>query len=448
MNVLLLLLTSIVLSVAAADPGTVSYDFVRTRSRSNRGDVLASLENEVTQYMINITVGTPPQPVQVLLDTGSSDLWVMGYGNPYCSQTGINNSTYNSSNEIDCNFGMFNPNVSKTWTYINSDFNISYAGGQFALGIFGNETVTLLDGTRVPQVGTSVADISTSDFGVMGIGFIANEASNNTGTNHFTYANFPVRLQQTGLIKSLAYSLYLDDINAPTGTLLFGGVDQAKYTNGLWTVPILQDSIDKTISNKPVEFYVAIDQVTHGSGKGESCNSNATETTLTNGSFIGLLDSGTTAVYLPTYLYNQINSLFNLTNGGFQYPVTPCNGYYGEINFYFSGVPIRIPLNDLLIPLTSFGVQETGTPMCISGILDAGNTTEATLGDVFLRSAYVVYDLDNYEISLGQAKYTNSSRIVPIVSGVPGAKPATDYMAPNSSCSALPKVPLKRPSTL
>ena len=35
------------------------------------------------------------------------------------------------------------------------------------------------------------------------------------------------------------------------------------------------------------------------------------------------------------------------------------------------------------------------------------------LGDNFLRSAYIVYDLDDNEISLAQVKYTSASVFLP-----------------------------------
>lgn len=60
--------------------------------------------------------------------------------------------------------------------------------------------------------------------------------------------------------------------------------------------------------------------------------------------------------------------------------------------------------------------------LTVTGISDAAGST-AVLGDTFLRSAYVVYDLQNNQISLAQTDFNaTSSNVVEITaSGVPGA---------------------------
>jgi hypothetical protein len=56
------------------------------------------------------------------------------------------------------------------------------------------------------------------------------------------------------------------------------------------------------------------------------------------------------------------------------------------------------------------------------GISDAAGST-SVLGDTFLRSAYVVYDLQNNQISIAQTDFNaTSSNVVEITAGgVPGA---------------------------
>lgn len=49
------------------------------RNVHSRATVLEQLDNSRQRgsYYANITVGTPPQPISVILDTGSSDLWIL-----------------------------------------------------------------------------------------------------------------------------------------------------------------------------------------------------------------------------------------------------------------------------------------------------------------------------------------------------------------------------------
>lgn len=53
--------------------------------------ILESLYNNRQQggYFINITVGTPPQPLSVILDTGSSDLWLLSTDTDLCNDPAL-----------------------------------------------------------------------------------------------------------------------------------------------------------------------------------------------------------------------------------------------------------------------------------------------------------------------------------------------------------------------
>lgn len=85
-----------------------------------------------------------------------------------------------------------------------------------------------------------------------------------------------------------------------------------------------------------------------------------------------------------------------------------------------AGPSIHVPMSSMLYPVT----YKSGQPYILGGInqclLLVGSTTDdriTILGDSFLRNAYVVYDLDNNEISMAQANLdsdtseTNITRI-------------------------------------
>jgi hypothetical protein len=74
--------------------------------------------------------------------------------------------------------------------------------------------------------------------GIAGIGYTTNEAQ----ASKAPYANLPQAMVNSGLITSNAYSLWLDDLEASTGSILFGGFNTAKYHGQLETVPILREN--------------------------------------------------------------------------------------------------------------------------------------------------------------------------------------------------------------
>ena len=155
-------------------------------------------------YLINVTVGTPPQKLQLQLDTGSSDIWIPWVRSLQCAQQFLCTDD-----------GSYDETKSSTYTLVQSStFSISYVDGSRIRGDYVADTFDM-GSVSIPQMIMGLAktaqepeNIQTFQ-GIMGIGLEANEAINaQSGT---TYDNLVTRLKNSGAINTRAYSLWLND---------------------------------------------------------------------------------------------------------------------------------------------------------------------------------------------------------------------------------------------
>lgn len=299
--------------------------------------------------------------------------------------------------------GTYAANDSSSYSYVNSDFYIKYADGSYAIGDYGKDTLHI-GGQDITGVQFGIGYNSTSSQGILGVGYTSNEAS--TSTNGKTYPNVPQLLVSQKKISTAAYSLWLNDQDANTGSILFGGVDTDKYHGDLQSLPIIKEQGDYR------EFIIGLSSL-----------SAANQSIFNDNPIPVLLDSGSSLSYLPDNyaqaLYQIFNAQYDSQSGA---AVVNCNmqSSSATVDFSFSGVQISVPMNELVI----IDGYRRGRAICILGISSAGDST-AVLGDTFLRSAYVVYDLNNNEISLAATNFNATSSNIQEIStgsnGVPGA---------------------------
>ena len=176
-------------------------------------------------------------------------------------------------------------------------------------------------------------------------------------------------------------------LEASTGTILFGGYDSSKYTGNLATLPIIPnangvyDALEVTLSS------VALTD-----------DSGTTTYTADGFSESVLLDSGTSLASVPSDVFSSLIQYFDLQpagSGSSRYLVNcDIGSSQGSLDFGFDGVTIQVPFSELALP-------NGGSSSCYFGLTSGGST----LGDTFLRSAYVVYDLGNKQISLAQTVF-------------------------------------------
>jgi len=364
------------------------------------------LDNEQTLYYANITLGTPAQKLQVSLDTGSSDLWVNSANSQLCS-----------SAQEQCQGGTYSQRASSSAKTINNDFNISYVDGSGAVGSYLSDTLGFA-GVTLDNFQFGIGEESASTMGVLGISYQAIEVQVNRAGGQ-PYPNLPIALRDAGHINTAAYSLWLNDLDSSTGSILFGGVNSGMYEGNLVTVPVIEQE------GGFFELAVALSGIQFG-GKNMASSKDLPIAVV--------LDSGTSLIYLPDdivqNIYNQVNVVLDQ---GTAYAYCEDASSSKQLSFTFSGKTINVPMNELYI---SVGTDQNGQPAtfqngkeaCIFGVAPSGGSTPL-LGDTFLRSAYVVYDLQNNEISIAQTNFNSTTNhIQEIVNGtspVPGATAAT-----------------------
>lgn len=286
--------------------------------------------------------------------------------------------------------------------------------------------------------------------GILGIGFELNEAAETM------YSNLVQELVNQSIIGAKAYSLYLNDYYSSTGSILFGGLDTEKFIGELAVVPILPDATSGDYSS----FTVGVTAVSFAFSNGTTYN--ASLTAYSDGSLDSILDSGTTLSYLPDDLASDIFEaagayVYTTFSDSSGLALVDCSL---DLEFTFkinNTATLMIPADELVldefdqtaipddVPFDKtclFGIQsigdtdaESGGGGPIGGGSSQTSSVYAILGDTFLRSAYVVYDMSNLEIGLAQANLNSTATNVQELSASASSLSAYSGVASSSSSS-------------
>jgi hypothetical protein len=284
--------------------------------------------------------------------------------------------------------------------------------GTGASGDYVTDTFTI-GGTTLAELQFGIGYTSTTSEGILGIGYQINEVQVGRAGKS-PYNNLPAQLVADNKIQSNAYSLWLNDLAASTGSILFGGVDTDQYQGSLETLPV------QTVSGEFAEFLITLTGITLGSTVIASSQALAV-----------LLDSGSSLTYLPDSIteaiYQVVGAQYD-SGQGVAYVACSLADNTTTLDYTFSSPTISVTMGELVIPISTGSSTPKfpdGVPACLFGIAPAGSST-SVLGDTFIRSAYIVYDLSNNEISIAQTAFNaTTSNIVEIGTGTSAVPDAT-----------------------
>lgn len=386
-------------------------------------------------YYAQVQVGTPPQDVTLIVDTGSSDVWVLDTNADLCTSP-----LKQQQSQVGGCIETYNQNDSSTFELVDEGgFEIAYLSGESSTGDYIKEDFHI-GGATIESLQIGLAKSTDINSGLIGVGF--GEAVSAAEV----YPNIMDEFKSQGLIAVKAYSLWLNDLSADQGSILFGGIDTEKFIGSLTSIPIVP-----TRGGNYYAFQIAMTALDLTSPSGQF-----DDVPIDSQPLPVILDSGTTLSYLPSDivegLYETLNAYDDVARTGVVFVSCSILDEYPDMQFTFTfgntetgdknAVKLHVSVREMILDnVREFlrqgyslppGVPFQDDDTCTLGLqaIDAeggaasrGGSTISNLGllgDTFLRSAYVVYDLDNKEIGLAQANVNaTSSNVVELTDGIP-----------------------------
>jgi len=311
------------------------------------------------QYFSEIEIGTPPQTFKVILDTGSSNLWVPS------SECG----------SIACYLHQkYDSSASSTHKKNGSTFEIQYGSGSLS-GFISQDTVSIGDLTLKGQ---DFAEATAEP----GLAFAFGRFDGILGLGYDTISVNGVvppfyNMVDKGLLDDKIFAFSLGDTESES-EVTFGGIDKTKYTGDMTKIPL----------RRKAYWEVELDAIVLGEESAEFEGTGA------------ILDTGTSLIVLPTTMADLINKEIGAKKGyGGQYTIE-CEkrASLPDITFTLTGT-------NFTISATDYTIEASGS--CISAFSGMDIPAPAgpliILGDAFLRKYYSVYDLGTDSVGLAKA---------------------------------------------
>ncbi|KAI9179511.1 aspartic proteinase precursor [Blastocladiella emersonii ATCC 22665] len=326
------------------------------------------------QYFAQISIGTPGQEFAVVMDTGSSNLWVP--------------STRCSS--IACWLHRrFDATKSSTFVENGTEFAIRYGSGSLE-GIISTDTVTVGDlaienqdfgeSTKEPGIAFALGKFD----GIWGLGY------DTISVNHVVPPFYSMINQK--LIEKPLFSFWIGDINkdeSAGGELVFGEIDPEHHTGPIHYAPVVRKGY----------WEVRMDKLTLD-GEEFADLGNAT----------AAIDTGTSLIAAPLKVAEAINERLGAKKNFLGQYTLDCETLDSlpTISFAFGG-------RDYPLAPTDYVLQVSGSPIgggggkaqCISGFMGIDMPPQLgqlwIVGDVFLRKYFTVYDLGNNRVGFAES---------------------------------------------
>lgn len=325
------------------------------------GGVHLPVENFLNaQYYSEISIGTPPQNFKVVLDTGSSNLWVPS------TQCG----------SIACYLhNKYDSSASKTYKKNGTEFEIRYGSGSLS-GFTSNDDVSVgslkikhqcfAEATSEPGLAFAFGKFD----GILGLGY------DTISVNKITPPFYNMIDQK--LVDEPVFAFYLGSTDQ-NSEVVFGGVDKDHYEGKLHKLPV----------RRKAYWEVDFEAIGFGDSVAKLENTGA------------IVDTGTSLIALPTTIAELLNTEIGAKKGW--------NGQYSVDCSKRDSLPdLTFTLTEHNFTISAYDYILEVQGSCISAFMGMDFPEPvgplAILGDAFLRRYYSVYNLGDNTVGLAKAK--------------------------------------------
>ncbi|KAL2753410.1 hypothetical protein ACRALDRAFT_2021800 [Sodiomyces alcalophilus JCM 7366] len=373
------------------------------------------------QFVANVSVGTPPQELSMLVSFDSHETWVMDIAT-------CGDGPYSSVRS--CHLGSFDPNESDSFQRISRDSLDAYLpDGSWVEGDHILETLQI-GSAKVANTTLGLAHEASSylSVNVLGLGY------NTVGPS------FLDLLETEGLINSTAFSAWPTTANASEGSLLLGAIDTNKFSGDIQRFQAYKYAMQYT------GFYAKIGSV-NGSSSDDGALEPIVDASLNSDLPFAGINPTTMITNLPLSIAQPIWDRAGVLLDGYSSggeAVIPCaraSSLTGRVSLELGGAGgyiLTANLRDLVIPQDIYSYEYfayyddddwelDGETMCAFSVqnIDTDYYNEEnghwTIGSYFLRDTYLVFDLANEEVGMAPVVRSSGSdatraNIVPFAS--------------------------------
>ena len=321
---------------------------------------LANIKN--TQYIGKIGVGTPPQFINVIFDTGSTNLWVTSAKclSKYC----LNHESYNDS-------------LSSTHQSLDIDLEVEFGTG-IVKGVMSQDIISIGNIQIQNQIFAEIRNENGEVFketkfsGILGLAFPSMSA------NHYTPIFDNIINQK--LLSYNQFAFYFSEYPKQESVIIFGDNDNKYYNEPILWFPVLR------------KFYweIEMNDLSINGQKMNLCFFDKCRVAV---------DSGTSLITGPSRDVIQLLKILNIKEdcqnieemptlvlhlGDFEFPLHPAD-------YILRNKDNKKNLKMCRVGIMPLDVPKPKGPLWV-------------FGDIFIRKYYTVFDRDNERIGLALAK--------------------------------------------